>query len=95
MRESTKKAIETIKERIGDREFYASEITEISWETFTKYVDVEKINHVHYTEWTLEEIIDRLNECSEADCSCNFWHYVIKDGKAYQVIPLIPTYKII
>ena len=58
----------------------------ISFDTFKKYALVkEAVPKVVKREASLEELVAMLNDCAGNDCYGCDWHYVVEDGKAYEV----------
>lgn len=58
----------------------------ISWSCFKKYVKVERISKEKFIEYSLQELVDELNNfsnCGEVYCS---FEYRVIDNKAYEVI---------
>ena len=64
-------------ERIINRE------SQICFGTFLKYVKLEEVEHKE--EKTLEEIVEKLNDCAGEDCYGASWEYRVIDGKPYEV----------
>ena len=56
----------------------------ISFGTFKKYALTKEIKVVK-TEVSLENLVEMLNDCAGNDCYDCDWHYVVENGKAYEV----------
>lgn len=56
----------------------------ISFDTFKKYALVKEVKTVK-TEVSLEDLVEMLNSCAGNDCYGCDWHYVVENGKAYDV----------
>ena len=91
MKESTKKTFEDIARGYMNKGSFTMEGWEtiiraeanIGYSTFRRYAKLEKV--ITKIEYTLEEIVDQLNECAGADCYGCDWHYEIIDGKVYLI----------
>lgn len=58
----------------------------LSFNTFRKYAlagetEVRTIK----TEVSLENLVEMLNDCAGNDCYGCDWHYIVENGKAYEV----------
>ena len=74
------------KEILRDELMSVLEAHEISWACFKKYVKVERISKEKFIEYSLQELVDELNNfsnCGEVYCS---FEYRVINNKAYEVI---------
>ena len=86
-------ALELEKELLG-QEILRNELMgllkskDISWQCFKKYVKVERLEKEEFIEFSLEEIVQLRNECSQWGEYYNSEssEYRVIDGKPYQVI---------
>ena len=85
MKDTTKKAIAENLERIGANEFQPKDIQGITFDTFRKYVKVQKVVTETFEEVSIEDLVDLLNSCAGDDCYNCDWEYRVIDGKPYEV----------
>ena len=92
MSATTKKALEIILPQIEIGKEYAEKelrsliCSLISWDTFRKYVTVDKVFNSHAEPISLEELVDLLNSCAGDDCYDCRWDFQIIDGQVFDVI---------
>lgn len=58
----------------------------ISWSCFKKYVKVERISKEKFIEYSLQELVDELNNFSNCGEVYSSFEYRVIDNKAYEVI---------
>ena len=90
MKDSTRKALNDFAKAYKgyEMDWERWEITvraeaDISFSTFRKYAKLEKITHK--IECTLQDLVDRLNDCAGEDLYGTDWHYEVIDGRAYKI----------
>lgn len=91
MMKKTAEAIEKAK-----RYFASKEFTEHDWEqadigltltTAIKYDAVKVIHHEERAYYTLQELVDALNNCGGEDCYDADWYYQIdENNRVYQLL---------
>ena len=74
------------KEILRDELMSVLEAHEISWACFKKYVKVERISKEKFIEYSLQELVDELNNFSNCGEVYSSFEYRVIDNKAYEVI---------
>ena len=88
MAKTTVAALEKAREYFGEREFTEQEWNRsgiaLTLDTARVHGAVIRMEKVERTYYTIREVVDMLNDCSNEDCYGAHWHYEIDaQGRVY------------
>lgn len=66
-------------------EYELAKIANVSISTLLKYNAVERVVTENYIPVTLEELVQRLNDCAGDDCYGADWEYTVINNQAFEV----------
>ena len=91
MTEKTKIAIQNILDNYQGKELSYDVMNQIcrrfctTWNTVRKYTKYMQRIEQKLTEYTLDEVLEKLNACAGEDCYYGSWDFRQIDGKIYDV----------
>lgn len=87
MMEETARKIEILKEKVGDRHFTKADCKGIvSPQTLKKYNLIESVEvEVEREEYTLEELLNEINEMIGEDCYGMEGEFILENGKIFYI----------
>ena len=97
MTKRTMVEIERLHTKFEGREFSKKELyntTTVSIATLIDHGAIKRIVREHFESVSIEELVNKLNNCSNADCCGAHWEFRIINGRPFEVFTTV-TFKVL